>query len=235
MNLDIAQYVQSQKEDITITYIKSDLNRAFIKILGSDLLLSELGVLISNSQEHARQLEMMRQFALENNTAGMSPVDVADVIMMNNPAEIRRQLEASYNKLLKQQEDQQAQAQQQHEQEIQVEMQRLKQDENDKALDRENNLNIARIKAGADIINSKSDVTFPDTEQQANNQSQRNIAEANVSLKQQKLDLDKQRLNADIQHREAQHAHDQAKTAADLQIQKEHVEAAKIMKGKKLP
>ena len=116
MDLSIAQYVQGQKEDVAFTYIKSDHSRAFVKILGTDLLLSDLGVFVSNSQEHARQLEMIRQYALNNNTAGMSPVDVADVIMINSPAEIRKQLDISYKALLQQQQQAQQAQQQQLEQ-----------------------------------------------------------------------------------------------------------------------
>jgi hypothetical protein len=234
MNLDIAQYVQSKKTEISLTYIKSDLNRAFIKVLGSDLLLSELGVLVSNSQEHARQLDMMRQFALQNNTSGMSPVDVADVIMMNSPGEIRRQLSASYNALLQQQQQSQQAQQAQQEQAIQLETEHLKQDALDKQLDRENKLNIARIEAGVDIINSQSSTTVaPDTT--AKDEDLRRTAEQNVNLKRDKLELDKQKLNLDNNNKQEKLANDRAKIAADLQIQHEQTQTARIMKGKKLP
>lgn len=229
MNLDIAQYVQSQKTEISLTYIKSDLNRAFIKILGSDLLLSELGVLVSNSQEHARQLDMMRQFALENNTAGMTPPDVADTIMMNSPGEIRRQLAASYDKLLAQQSQAQQQQSQQHQAEIEVEKQKLAQEKEKFQATIDKDIEVAKIQAGASLIGGGSDIQLPPT----NDKAQNDIATANVDLKQQKLDLDRQKLNADIQKTQGQQANEQANTAANLQIQHEHVQAARILKGQK--
>jgi hypothetical protein len=232
MNLDIAQYVQSQKTEISLTYIKSDLNRAFIKILGTDLLLSELGVLVSNSQEHARQLDMIRQFALQNNTSGMSPVDVSDVIMMNSPGEIRRQLSASYNQLMSQQQQQQQIQQQQHEEEVKLEMERMAKEEKKEQLDRENKLNVARIQVGAAIINNEPSIAAQPKE---DNTDKRQIAEQTLNLKQQKLELDKQRLNADINSKNEKLSNDRAKIAADLQIQHEEVQTARILKGKKLP
>ena len=98
MNLDIAQYVQSQQKDITVSYIKSDLSRAFIKLNGTDLLLSDLHVYVSNSQEDIRQLESLRQLALSNNTMGASFKDLAEVITANSPAEIMRKIKMSDKK-----------------------------------------------------------------------------------------------------------------------------------------
>jgi hypothetical protein len=164
----------------------------------------------------------------------MSPVDVADVIMMNSPGEIRRQLSASYNALLQQQQQSQQAQQAQQEQAIQLETEHLKQDALDKQLDRENKLNIARIEAGVDIINSQSSTTVaPDTT--AKDEDLRRTAEQNVNLKRDKLELDKQKLNLDNNNKQEKLANDRAKIAADLQIQHEQTQTARIMKGKKLP
>lgn len=233
MGLDIAQFVQSQKDEILITYIKSDLNRAFIKILGSDLLLSELGVLMSNSQEHARQLEMMRQFALQNNTSGLTPVDTADIIMMNNPAEIRRQLEESYNKLLQVEQQKQQIQQQAQEANIEVQKQKIQSDEKDKELDRENKLNIARVQAGVAIINSPAEQQASQQLDHEDQNLKRQVAASDVDLKQQKLNVEKQRLAADIAFNQQKLANDQQKTAAALQIQHEETQTARILKGHK--
>jgi hypothetical protein len=95
MDLNIAQYVQSQNKDVTVSYVKSDMSRAFIKLSGSDLLLADIGVFVSNSQEELRQLEAMRQLAMSNNTMGASFFDLAQVITANSPGEIMLKLKAA--------------------------------------------------------------------------------------------------------------------------------------------
>jgi len=123
MDLDIAQYVQSKEKDITVSYTKSDMSRAFIKLNGTDLLLSDLHVYVSNSQEQLRQLEMLRQLGLENNTSGATIVDLANIITMNSPAEIKLQLEESYKAktALEQQQYQIQQQQIEQEKELKIE------------------------------------------------------------------------------------------------------------------
>jgi hypothetical protein len=162
MNLEIAQFVQSKKESVVVTYTKSDLSRAFIKLMGTELLLSEFGIYVSNSQEVVRQLETMRQLFMENNTTGATPVDLATVIMSNSPAEIRVQLESSWKKT----QEQQAQQQQQQldAQNAQIEAQQKMQAEKlaweteQRDLDRANDRYIAEVKAmGTATINNSPD------------------------------------------------------------------------------
>lgn len=233
MGLGIAQFVQSQKEDITFTYVKSDLSRAFIKILGADLLLCDLGVFVSNSQENNRQLEMMRRFAMENNTAGMSPVDVADVITMNSPQEIRRHLKVSYDKLMA------SQAQQQQAQQKAIEGdQALKQaamQEEARQFDAlmENNLDRVRLAKGADIINTVDDVPEP-TDNTAENQFKESQANATNDIQQQKLELDKIKTANAREDSAAKVATAQSRIAADIQIQNKETETARILKNKEI-
>lgn len=232
MDLSIAQYVQGQKEDVAFTYIKSDHSRAFVKILGTDLLLSDLGVFVSNSQEHARQLEMIRQYALNNNTAGMSPVNVADVIMINSPAEIRKQLDISYKAL--QQQQQQAQQAQQQQVEQAMAVAKEKEDREDIRQDKllQNNLDREKIKAGVAVINSPTveDVQIPD-----NGEFNREKLNLDSSIKREKLELDRQKLKSSNDNEARKLALQQSKIAADIQIQNKETETAKILKNKDLP
>lgn len=232
MDLSIAQYVQGQKEDVAFTYIKSDHSRAFVKILGTDLLLSDLGVFVSNSQEHARQLEMIRQYALNNNTAGMSPVNVADVIMINSPAEIRKQLDISYKAL--QQQQQQAQQAQQQQVEQAMGVAKEKEDREDIRQDKllQNNLDREKIKAGVAVINSPTveDVQIPD-----NGEFNREKLNLDSSIKREKLELDRQKLKSSNDNEARKLVLQQSKIAADIQIQNKETETAKILKNKDLP
>lgn len=233
MGLEMDQFVQSQKEDITFTYIKSDLNRAFVKMLGIDLPLAQLGVMVSNSQEHARQLEMLRQFALENNTAGLTPPDAADIIMMNSPAEIRRQLGVSYNKILSQQQQMQQLEQQKVENEKQLRTLELQGEDTNKEKDRENKLDIAKVQAGVALLNS------PDTEAPAQDNGEkmeldRQKADADATNKTDKITLDRDKLRADLEYKNKQIALEQSRIAADLHIQNQETESVRIMKGQEL-
>lgn len=151
MNLEIAQYVQAKEEEFVTTFIKSDMSRAFIQTTGTDIALSEFGVLVSNSQELIRQLETLRQLFLENNTTGASPVDLATVVTSNSPSEIKNQLETSWRISQEQKAEEMAQAERIQQAQIQAQ---ADQDARDKAfeaeqnqLDRQKDIFIAQVKA----------------------------------------------------------------------------------------
>lgn len=232
MDLDMAQYVQSQKETIDILYTKGDTSKAFIKILGTDLLLSDLGIFVSNSQEHLRQLEMIRQFALENNTAGLDPVSVADIIMMNSPKEIRKSMEKGFKAVQEQQQQQQ-----------QLQQQAIEQDAANKQADREekarqfneelqNNIDVAYINAGVKVITSDpSDPQSPNNNAgQLEAQIQNN--QANANLKQQQIDNEKNKTDIMAEIERLKLLLKQSEIEANIAIQNKETETAKILKNK---
>jgi hypothetical protein len=230
MGLSIAQFVESKKPTSTFTYVKSDFSRAFINILSTDLLLADLGVMVTNDQENARQLEMIRQFAIQNNTSGMSPVDVANIISMNSPNEIKQQLKLSYDKLQQQQQQAQEMEKQKLDQEQQIAAAELKQKQDQFDALMENNLERERIKAGVALINSDTKIDIPEDNSLQMNMQQQNSMQGN-NLKMQKLELEKQKAktNAEIESRKL--ALNQAKINADLQIQNKQTESMRILKG----
>jgi len=159
MGLDIAQYVQSQRENVIVQYTKDDMSRAFMKLNGTDLLLADLGVFVTDSQEDLRQLETLRQLAIENNTTGATMLDLADIVMMNSPLEIKARLEKSvnYQKQMEAQGQQIEQQKMQAAQEMQDKAQAFEAEQNQ--LDREAKIEEAYIKTfgGANNTNT-SDV-----------------------------------------------------------------------------
>ncbi len=144
MDLDIAQYVESNKENVTVTYTKSDMSRAFLQLKGSDLL-ADLGVYVSNSQEDIRQLETLRQLALTNNTSEASIVDLAAIVTMNSPREIKAQLEKSFKQQQQIQSTQSQQEQQKMEMAAQQAQAQRDFEANENQLDRESKERIAYI------------------------------------------------------------------------------------------
>lgn len=222
MGLEMAQYVQSHKENVTLSYTKSDLSRAFIKIAGTDLILSEFGVFVSSSQEAARQLEMLRQFALENNTAGTSPADIATIITSNSPSEIKTQLEKSWKEQQAQQDAQRAHeqeiAQKNQETELQKEQMKLEHESKENELDRLNDLEVAKVRGMGYTKNTDVDSNgIPDIleikkfendkevkmEQIA---SKERIEEAKIKQEDSKISLEKSKMKqeAEIKEKERQ-------------------------------
>lgn len=230
MNIDMAQYVQSQKESIEFTFVKSDMSRAFIKVLGMDLLLCELGVRVTNSQETLRQLNLAREYVLTNNTTGINAVDVMDIISMNSPQEIRRQLEVS-------QKQQQAVVDRQHKleedrlaQERDLKVKQLELDASEKEKDRQAKRDVAAITAGAGIINS-ANAPVEDTTKADNLTFNKENASATNNLKEQVHELDKAKAVAESEYKLRKLALEERKLVTGLEIQKEKIEVAKIMKG----
>lgn len=230
MGLDMAQYVQSQKESIEFTYVKSDMSRAFIKVLGMDILLADLGVRITNSQEALRQLNMMRQYVLTNNTTGINGVDVLDVISMNSTHEIRRQLQAS-------QKDQQSIIDRQHQldsdrlaQERDLKLKELELDQENKEKDRQTKENVAAITAGTSVI--KSDTAPEQDSSKADTLAfNKENADANNNIKEKDQQLSREQAVADAEYKLKKLDLEERKLTTGLAIQKEKIEVAKIMKG----
>lgn len=112
MSLNIDQYVQAQNKDVTVAYTKSDGSKEYIKMVGTDLLTQNIHVYIVNSQELLKQLEMMKQWVMTNNTTGASTMDVLEIIASNSPSAIKARLMESEAKMQAQQQQiQQQQAQ----------------------------------------------------------------------------------------------------------------------------
>jgi len=113
MNLDIAQYTQSNNRDITIMYTKSDASRVFIRMNGTNLLLRNMHVYVVNSQALLRQLEQIKNYFVNNNTLAVTALDIVEVITSNSPSAIKAKLKEAVDKTeaLKQQEMQQRQQQ----------------------------------------------------------------------------------------------------------------------------
>jgi hypothetical protein len=148
---------------------------------------------------------------------------------MNSPDEIRRQLKVSYEKLLAQQ--QQAQQSQQEQGQKGLELQAAQIEKADKQFydGLENDLDIARIKAGADIINTDQ----PSPQQVDNTSSivnRQNNIDAN-SIKREKLALDRQKQANDVAFKQQELSLKQAKINADLEVQRQETLSTKIMKG----
>jgi hypothetical protein len=111
--LDIAQYCDSKKKDITLTYTTSDLGEAFLAINGTELMLRDIGVNVNNSQETLQELELARKLAVENNTTGLPMSALIKIIGLKSVADITKSLEEAEAEAGKQ-----VQEQREHEKQI---------------------------------------------------------------------------------------------------------------------
>lgn len=220
-DLSMAQFVQAKDRDATILLNKSDQSRAFIKIAGVDLLLAELGVRVVNSQEYIRQIETLRQLAINNNTSGASMADLAEVITANSPEQIKIRLKESQKRQEEMQQQEYDLKQQQLQQQQQIEQAKLEQAERHFQEGLQNNLDVVYAKEGTKVITSVDDkqITPSDQALPADN-SERN-------------DIDRQRLMADSEYKNKKLALEQQKIQAQLQLEHEKLNVVKTMKGKK--
>jgi hypothetical protein len=224
MNLDIAQYVAVNKDEIIISYLNSDMSRAFTKLLGSDLLVSEMGIMVVSSQEIQRQLETMRTLAIQNNTLFNNPVDVYAIVTTNSPAELKVQLETTYKNALKEQ-----QAQRDHEQELAkqqgenakaIQDAKLAWDADQKDKDRANERYIAEVKAvGAGTLGQGPDMDgsgIPDA----------------LEVQKYNLELDKHSEDIVLKRQEAQNK--MAESRSKQELEKVKLESAERQQSKEL-
>jgi hypothetical protein len=92
MALDFAQYVQSKKQDVTITYTQSDQTREWVRLTGIELLTRQLHIHVVNSQELMDQMKMIKSLFLNNNTTDASALDLVEIITAYSPAAIKAKL-----------------------------------------------------------------------------------------------------------------------------------------------
>ena len=231
MDLDIAQYVQSKKDDITISYIKSDLSRAFTKIAGTDLLGVDMGVFVASSQEMLRQLETLRQLAITNNTSGASVLDLADIVTMNSPQEIKLQLQKTYNEQQSREERKlQIQEQQlQQNAEIATKKEQLADLRLDKTL--ASNERIAKMKMLGDMQDNTANPENNDIDYQKL-ALQSDASQTQLELARNKEILEKEKLIFEKQKEVNKLALENKKIDAKLEIENKNLEIVQAMKGK---
>ena len=182
-------------------------------------------MLTSNSAER-KNLETFKQFVLQNNTMGNDLLAIAEVIQtksMSSVIDVARKSRL-YNEMLQQQQHEQVMQQQQQAHEL--EMQRMdeawKRQEMSKEADRDNKIDVERIKAlgrasdkesdayGFDMINKEADQALKERQQSFEEQLQeRKLAvdeamkEAELSRKDRELELKARELEERAQKRKS--------------------------------
>ena len=151
MRTDLAQYYNSTKPSVRLSYISTEAQKVNFTMNGTDLLLRDFNVFATTKTNHRAILEQLKQMALTNNTTGASIYELGNIVKADSISEITdilkdseirtEQSRAQEMQQQRQMQEQQLQAKAQEEQmKLQAEMQ-----ENDK--DRQNNITIAEIRS----------------------------------------------------------------------------------------
>lgn len=151
MRTDLAQHYHSTNPSVRLQYMTSMEERINFTIDGTTLPLRELNVYITTKINQKMLLEQMKQLALTNNTTGATIYDLGNILKSDSISEVDtvlRGIEEKANEAIRQQ--------QQHEEELARMEQEAKEKEfmikaeleaQENALDRENRIAVAEIRA----------------------------------------------------------------------------------------
>jgi hypothetical protein len=166
MRTDLAQYYNSTKPSLRLTYLTSADEKVNFQINGTDLLMRDLNIFATTNANHRAILEQLKQMAMSNNTMGASIYDLGRVVQSDSIAELNNVLKTSEQKQQqqKQQEMQQAQQMQQEQlqQQQQIEQMKLDATAAEKEKDRQRDILVAEIRAagmGAMVDINKNEIS----------------------------------------------------------------------------
>lgn len=201
LHINIAQYCQSGGRDISTYSRKSDGDLAYLDFTDPYFPLRDIGVRIVSDSKSRKSLERLREQLLANNTAGNDMLDFANIIFSDSATEL-----VNIGKESRRRQEESVQEERAHEEKLmQMQIQAKKEDEqvvrdynadeNDE--DRENRLDVERIKAlgrasdkksdqaGFEQINKAADRALKEQEQSNNKELQ----ERGSELKERELEI----------------------------------------------
>jgi len=154
VHLAVAQYAQSNKKDLSLTYTKSDGSLAFLQISDPNLPLRRFGIIPTTDSKRRAEIENYKQWLIQTNTVGADPLEVAKLLFSDSAREL---MEIAYRAM-----ERRAQAEdKKHQQDMQLQDQKAQLDdqkaqrEHERQLQRDEKNNEARISAAA--IKAKGD------------------------------------------------------------------------------
>lgn len=112
--LDAAQFITSTKPQARLNYLNSNEENIFFQIEGADLLLRDFKIYAKSTANVKALVERLQQLAMQNNTAGGSMLEIAQMISIQSPAEIMAKLREFEDRR-----QQEIEAQRQHEMQMQ--------------------------------------------------------------------------------------------------------------------
>jgi len=231
MMLDAAQFISATKPQSKITYLNSDDQNVFFEIEGYRLLMADFRVYARSTADIKATVEQLRKLAVENNTAGGSLYEIAQMLTMQSPAEIMSKLREADEKR-----QQQAQAQNDHEMMLQQQQQQFLEKEEEKkgarqdyweAKKLETEILVAQIRASQSKSNDVNGNGVPDPLEALDILEQQKVNAAAILNNQQKLDLDEKQHNDNINLQREKLQVERDKMASDQKIEAMKAKAQK--------
>ena len=136
--LDASLYIESAKEDSTLSYITSEGESAFVKVNGSDLRFRDIKVFMTNRPEDVQMFNELRQLAQAIIQNGGSLYDVVELYSTKSLRAMKKTFKDLRDRQIEIQEQDQAMKQQQLEQQQAQAEAALKQEATQKAIEMEN-------------------------------------------------------------------------------------------------
>lgn len=151
MMLNAAQFINATKPESQLGYLNKQEETVWFKNEGYKLLLADYQIYAMSRANIKNMVEKLRQIAMQNNTAGGSLYDIAQVMVTDSPAKIIEQLKKAddaKNQQAQGEQQQQMQAQQAQQQfEQQMQDKQLQHDDYWKQREIERDIYVAEIKA----------------------------------------------------------------------------------------
>jgi hypothetical protein len=150
MRTDLAQYYHSNRPSVRLSYMTTLDEKVNFELNGTELLSRELNVFVTTKVNHKQVMEQIKQLAVQNNTAGASIYDLAEIVKADSMSEVTHVLKTIQDKteMQRQQEMQQQQSLQQQQLQAQQQMLESKQkfEAEQNALNRQTQIDVAEIK-----------------------------------------------------------------------------------------
>lgn len=151
MRTDLAQYYHSKRPSVRLQYMTTMDERVNFQINGTDLLARDFNIFCTTKVNTRQVMDNIRQLALSNNTSGASIYDLGNLIKAESIAEINHVLKEVETKVQAQQQQAQESAKQVEEMrqkaESERQQQKLQWDAEQRALDRQNAVDVAEVRA----------------------------------------------------------------------------------------
>jgi len=227
MRTDLAQYYNSTKPSLRLSYTTSLDEKVNFQINGTDLLMRDLNIFASTTANHRSILEQLKNLAVNNNTTGASIYDLGKIMQSDSVSELNHVLKDSEEKIQQQKQQEQQSAQQMQEQQIQAqaaeEKAKLDHESTEAELNRRRDLMVAEIRAsgfGATMdINENQQSDFQDSmaqmkqseQYQDQMQLQREKESNNITSDANKNQIEREKIQAQLQMKDT-----------DLQIAREN-------------
>ena len=210
MRTDLAQFYQSTKPSVRLSYITSEAEKVNFVINGTDLLMRDFNIFTTTKANHRQILEQLKQMAIQNNTTGASIYDLGNIIKAESIAEVSDILKDAEMKTQAQKQQEMQQQQQMQQEQLQAQQQqeqmRIQAEAEEAEKERQKDITVAEIRAagyGAQSDINQNQVSdfkdaMDDMKETARYREQMDARRSKTIIEQQqnkaKMDIERERL-----------------------------------------